>query len=112
MCPPILRAQLYGQSVTDNHHSPLNRSDEEHAPIYRSTSSYNPLHTFQLPSGQERHYQQQYGDMYFLRLAKLKPAVEEIAVETWEGLSVRIARRVSDGMGRILCAIAPYGPSK
>ena len=27
--------------------------------------------------------------MYFLRLAKLKPAVEEIAVEAWEGFSVR-----------------------
>ncbi|GAB1204426.1 hypothetical protein APSETT445_003079 [Aspergillus pseudonomiae] len=62
-------------------------ADEEYAPVYRSSSSYNPLHTFQLPSGQERHYQQQYGDMYFLRLAKLKPAVEEIAVETWEGFS-------------------------
>lgn len=88
-------------------HSPLIRSDEEYAPVYRSSSSYNPLHTFQLPSGQERHYQQQYGDMYFLRLAKLKPAVEEIAVETWEGFSVRIARWVRDGMGRILRTIAP-----
>lgn len=45
--------------------------------------------------------------MYFLRLAKLKPAVEEIAVETWEGFSVRIARWVRDGMGRILRTIAP-----
>lgn len=26
--------------------------------------------------------------MYFLRLARLKPAAEEIAKETWEGLSV------------------------
>ena len=34
------------------------------------------------------HYQQQYGDMYFLRLAKLKPAVEEIAAEAWEGCEV------------------------
>jgi DNA polymerase delta subunit 2 len=27
--------------------------------------------------------------MYFLRLAKLKPAVEAVAVEAWEGFSVQ-----------------------
>jgi len=26
--------------------------------------------------------------MYFLRLAKLKPAVEEIAIDAWDGLEV------------------------
>lgn len=26
--------------------------------------------------------------MYFLRLAKLKPAVEELAIEAWDGLEV------------------------
>ena len=67
----------------------LNLSETEYTPVYRETSHYNPLHTFQLPPGQERHYQQQYGDMYFLRLAKLKPAVEEVAIEAWEGFSVR-----------------------
>ncbi|KAB8203218.1 DNA polymerase alpha/epsilon subunit B-domain-containing protein [Aspergillus parasiticus] len=86
-------------------------SDEEYAPVYRSSSSYNPLHTFQLPSGQERHYQQQYGDMYFLRLAKLKPAVEEIAVETWEGFSIagehaRRVERVLDVRQGELCWVA------
>jgi DNA polymerase delta subunit 2 len=39
--------------------------------------------------GSDRHYQQQYGDMYFLRLAKLKPAVEQVAAEAWDGFSVR-----------------------
>lgn len=39
--------------------------------------------------GSDRHYQQQYGDMYFLRLAKLKPAVEQVATQAWEGFSVR-----------------------
>jgi DNA polymerase delta subunit 2 len=39
--------------------------------------------------GGDRHYQQQYGDMYFLRLAKLKPAVEQVAAEAWDGFSVR-----------------------
>jgi DNA polymerase delta subunit 2 len=63
-------------------------SDQEYPPVYRQPSHYNPLDTFKLPSGQERHYQQQYGDMYFLRLAKLKPAVEKVAVDAWEGFSV------------------------
>lgn len=64
-------------------------SNEELDAITRVPSHYNSLDTFRLGSGQDRHYQQQYGDMYFLRLAKLKPAVEEIAVEAWEGFSVR-----------------------
>ncbi|KAJ3478412.1 hypothetical protein NLG97_g8589 [Lecanicillium saksenae] len=41
----------------------------------RDDSSYNPLSTFTL--NQQRSYQQQYGDMYFLRLTKIKPAVEQ-----------------------------------
>lgn len=63
-------------------------SNDEHEPVYRTPSHYNPLDTFKLPMGSNRHYQQQYGDMYFLRLAKLKPAVEQIATEAWEGFSV------------------------
>lgn len=63
-------------------------SDEEYAPTYRNPSHYNPLHTFKLPSGQEKHYKQQYGDMYFLRLARLKPAAEQVAAEAWDEFSV------------------------
>lgn len=63
-------------------------STQEYELEHRNPSIYNPLNTFQLPPGQERQYQQQYGDMYFLRLAKLKPAVEQVAVEAWEGFSV------------------------
>lgn len=47
-----------------------------------------PLRNFDLARGEDKHYQQQYGDMYFLRLAKLKPAVEQIASEAWEGYQV------------------------
>lgn len=47
-------------------------------------SSYNPLHTFDLPKGEQKHYTQQYADMYFLRLAMLKPTVEQIASEAWD----------------------------
>ncbi|EAW10265.1 DNA-directed DNA polymerase delta subunit POL31 [Aspergillus clavatus NRRL 1] len=63
-------------------------SDEEYPLVHRETSHYNPLHTFRLPSGSERQYQQQYGDMYFLRLAKLKPVVEAVGTEAWEGFSI------------------------
>lgn len=71
-------------------------SDEEYAPAYRNPSHYNPLYTFKLPSGQEKHYQQQYGDMYFLRLARLKPAAEQVAAETWDGFSVCAYTRLGD----------------
>ena len=64
-------------------------SDASYEPIERAPSAYNPLHSFSLPKGDNRHYQQQYGDMYFLRLAKLKPAVEAIAKEAWGGFTVR-----------------------
>lgn len=39
--------------------------------------------------GDNRQYKQQFGDLYFLRLAKLKPAVVKVAVEAWEGYNVR-----------------------
>ncbi|KKK24977.1 hypothetical protein AOCH_003589 [Aspergillus ochraceoroseus] len=86
-------------------------SGEQYEPIYREPAFYNPLDTFQLPPGTERQYQQQYGDMYFLRLAKLKPAVEEAAVEAWEGFSIagehaRRVERVLDVRQGELCWVA------
>lgn len=63
-------------------------SNETFEPAERLQSSYNPLHTFELPRGEEKHYQQQYGDIYFMRLAKLKPAVEEIAGDAWTDIEV------------------------
>ncbi len=63
-------------------------SDRKYSISTRATTSYCPLHNFELAKGEAKHYQQQYGDMYFLRLAKLKPAVEEIAAEAWEGCEV------------------------
>lgn len=57
------------------------RSDTKYSAPIRSSSSYTPLHTFRL--SKDRSYQQQYGDMYFLRLTKIKPAVERIAIEAW-----------------------------
>ncbi|KAL4950704.1 DNA polymerase alpha/epsilon subunit B-domain-containing protein [Aspergillus filifer] len=63
-------------------------STQEYALVNRNASVYNPLDTFKLPPGGDRQYQQQYGDMYFLRLAKLKPAVDKVAAEAWEGFNI------------------------
>lgn len=50
----------------------------------RLPDTYNPLYSYRLPRGETKQYLQQYGDMYFLRLAKLKPVVEKIAEADWE----------------------------
>ncbi|EEQ33334.1 DNA polymerase delta small subunit Cdc1 [Microsporum canis] len=64
--------------------------------IFREPSLYNPMGTFRLPAGGARHYQQQYSDIYFLRLTRLKPAVSEVAKSAWEGYNIagEYARRV------------------
>ncbi|KAJ9310920.1 hypothetical protein DTO271D3_8835 [Paecilomyces variotii] len=86
-------------------------NDQEYPPLHRDISYYNPLHTFRLPRGSDRHYQQQYGDMYFLRLARLKPAVEQVATEAWEGFTIagenaRRVERVLDVRQGELCWVA------
>ncbi|KAI0408080.1 DNA polymerase alpha/epsilon subunit B-domain-containing protein [Xylaria palmicola] len=57
---------------------PTGKAEDE---LERAASEYNPLHTFQL--NKEKPYQQQFADMYFLRLTKIKPAVEQRASEAW-----------------------------
>ena len=56
--------------------------------LERVKSSYNPLHSYELAPGGHKQYQQQYADMYFLRLAVLKPAVEELARDAWGDFQV------------------------
>ncbi|KUJ15524.1 DNA polymerase-like protein subunit delta-2 [Mollisia scopiformis] len=73
-------------------------SDQKYASIERQTSSYKPLDTYALEK--EKHYQQQFGDMYFLRLTKLKPAVERIAEEAWEDF--RIGNEMVEKVERVL----------
>lgn len=65
---------------------------ESHAE--RVPSTYKPLDTFAL--GKDRSYKQQFADIYFLRLTKIKPAVETIASETWDGTVIggEAAKRV------------------
>ena len=60
----------------------MSRGDATEA-LERSSSNYHPLHTFTL--GKDLHYQQQFADIYFLRLTKIKPAVEKVAEASWEG---------------------------
>lgn len=61
-------------------------SSQSYSLIERVPSTYKPFHTFNLEK--EKHYQQQYADIYFLRLTILKPVVEKIAAEAWEGFQV------------------------
>ncbi|WYZ38547.1 hypothetical protein EsH8_III_000461 [Colletotrichum jinshuiense] len=51
--------------------------------LVRAPSHYKPLSTFILPK--ERSYQQQYADVYFLRLTSIRPAVDAVAAEAWDG---------------------------
>ncbi|KAL3474646.1 DNA polymerase alpha/epsilon subunit B-domain-containing protein [Aspergillus californicus] len=86
-------------------------STQQYELVNRNASIYSPLDTFRLPPGQDRQYQQQYGDMYFLRLAKLKPAVEAVARESWEGFTIageyaRRVERVLDVRQGELCWVA------
>ena len=74
--------------------------------LERSTSSYHPLHTFDL--GKDLQYKQQFADIYFLRLTKIKPAVEQIAEASWEdtvigGEKAKPVERVLDVRQGELC---------
>jgi len=84
-------------------------SNHTHKPLTREPSLYKPLTTYALEK--EKHYQQQYGDMYFLRLTKLKPAVEANAEEAWRdfniaGEDVEKVERVLDVRQGKLCWVA------
>lgn len=75
----------------------------------RTPSNYAPLKTFVLEK--DRQYQQQYADIYFLRLTKIKPAVEAVAAAEWDDLSVgkekaRRVDRVLDVRQGELCYVA------
>ncbi|KAH6611110.1 dna polymerase delta subunit 2 [Trichoderma cornu-damae] len=75
----------------------------------RAESAYRPLHSFALD--RQRSYKQQYGDMYFLRLTKIKPAVEEVACRAWEGREIggeraKRVERVLDVRQGELCWVA------
>jgi DNA polymerase delta subunit 2 len=85
--------------------------DDSFAELNRTSSSYNPLSSYRLPHGENKNYMQQYGDMYFLRLAKLKPVVEAIATDEWDDFEIAGERaqrvdRVLDVRQGQLCWVA------
>ncbi|KAK5123887.1 hypothetical protein LTR85_002083 [Meristemomyces frigidus] len=83
---------------TDTDTSLLQKPDmsADHATLTRTPSAYTPHPTYRLPPGSARHYQNQYADMYFARLAALKPPTLAIAAESFNALSIagETARRV------------------
>ncbi|KHN98482.1 DNA polymerase delta small subunit [Metarhizium album ARSEF 1941] len=92
-----------------SHLIPKSASDAATPTLSRAADSYKPLHAFDLDK--RRPYKQQYGDMYFLRLTKIKPAVEEAASASWEGTviggeEVKRVERVLDVRQGELCWVA------
>lgn len=85
---PICSVSLFFTNIS------VSPSDSAHNVLARTPSSYKPLQTFTLDK--QRSYQQQFGDMYFLRLTKIKPAVDAVASATWDGTVIggEAARRV------------------
>lgn len=81
-------------------------SDTAHQTPSRASSSYKPMHTFALQK--QPPYQQQFGDMYFLRLAKIRPAADEVAAAAWSdtviaGEEAKRVERVLDVRQGELC---------
>lgn len=69
---------------------------DSHQSLTRAETTYAPLYTYTLPRGQGKHYQQQYADMYFARLAQLKPPLQQIAAEAFSDFEIggEYARKV------------------
>ncbi|RFU34623.1 hypothetical protein B7463_g1702, partial [Scytalidium lignicola] len=84
-------------------------SDQKYELQQREHSNYKSFDAYELEK--EKHYQQQYGDMYFLRLTCLKPFVERNAAEAWDGFqvageTVRKVDRVLDVRQGELCWVS------
>ncbi len=82
---------------------------EAHDVPERSQSGYQALYTFHLDK--DRQYQQQFADMYFLRLTEIKPAVEQVASASFGSLVVggepaKKVERVLDVRQGELCWVA------
>lgn len=61
---------------------------DNHDAVFRQLSVYHPLTSFELPPGSSRSYRQQFADIYFLRLAALKPVAAAAASTAWDGFIV------------------------
>ena len=85
--------------------------DEAFPKLDRLPSAYNPMHSFVLPKGEHKRYMQQFSDIYFLRLAKLKPSVEAAANDAWQDFEIagehaQRVERVLDVRQGQLCWVA------
>ena len=85
--------------------------DEAFPKLDRLPSAYNPMHSFLLPKGEHKRYMQQFSDIYFLRLAKLKPSVEAAANDAWQDFEIagehaQRVERVLDVRQGQLCWVA------
>ncbi|KAI1438770.1 DNA polymerase alpha/epsilon subunit B-domain-containing protein [Xylaria sp. CBS 124048] len=81
-------------------------SGEAENELERTASEYKPLQSFALDA--DRSYKQQFSDMYFLRLTKIKPVVDQRALEAWSktvigGEPAKKAQRVLDIRQGELC---------
>ena len=54
----------------------------------RLQSSYRPSRKYHIQGEDHKNYQQQYGDMYFFRLAKLKPPLTQVAGDDWADFEI------------------------
>ncbi|ETN38580.1 uncharacterized protein HMPREF1541_06617 [Cyphellophora europaea CBS 101466] len=54
----------------------------------RIPSAYNPMYSYRVGREDTKQYHQQFADIYFLRLAKLKPIVEKIGKADWEDFEI------------------------
>jgi DNA polymerase delta subunit 2 len=86
----LLKGEPLYVDVSKSHPNTYTNSNSEDAPPApsRNASAYNPLHDFVLPPGTERHYSQQFADMYFLRLMQLKKTVKQRAEDAWHDFEV------------------------
>ena len=83
------------------------RADDKYAVRSRQPSAYNPLYHYKLPQAEERQYAQQFADMYFLRLQRLRIHIESLAQAEWAdfelaGEKAQKQLRVLDKITRVM----------
>ncbi|MBE7180194.1 MAG: hypothetical protein INR71_03130, partial [Terriglobus roseus] len=93
---PAAGAQVFSSQPTVSDKTDGHSADNDFTSPTRLQSTYKPLSTFVLPADESRSYQHQFADMYFLRLAELKPAIETVAAAAFASHSIagETARRV------------------
>lgn len=62
--------------------------DDQETTRERLQSSYRPSRKYHIHGEDHKNYQQQYGDMYFFRLAKLKPSLKQVAGDDWADFEI------------------------